>query len=171
MKIGSDLSLPQSSGFDRKSTSAQSTAHGCCTEVSSCWDIRTVLTSLRTRRVVWRRLYWVFFPLDWRVEETRDDLSGRENTSKKDVLKACFMNLQQYYTGSFCTSLKNVSCKSIYSAINIHQVEKHFLKVCWLWNLAWSEQHLLCIYLVIQELKHFCGHFQDFAAERHLIGY
>lgn len=42
----------------------------------------------------------VFFPLDWRVEETRDELSGGENTSKKDVLKASFMNLLQYYTGA-----------------------------------------------------------------------
>lgn len=85
---------------EKKSASAQSTADGCCTEASSCWDIRTFSTRLKDKEGGLEETLLGFFPLDWRVEETRDELSGGENTSKKDVPKASFMNLLQYYTGA-----------------------------------------------------------------------
>lgn len=39
-------------------------------------------------------------PLARRVDETRDEFSGEEDTSKKDLLKVSLMNLLQCYTGA-----------------------------------------------------------------------
>lgn len=52
------------------------------------------------RRVFLEGAFLFVLPLARRVEETRDEFSGEEDTSKKDLLKVSFVSLLQYDTGA-----------------------------------------------------------------------
>lgn len=98
---------------EKKSASAQSRVDGCCTEASSCWDIKTFSARLRTRRVVWRKLFWVFSY--WTGEWRKQGMSLVEGTFQrkkfwKQVSWVCYSITQEL----FCTSLTNISHKSLF---------------------------------------------------------